>query len=258
MNNQESYQTIRVRYEDDICYLQLYRPEANNTVNDVLIMECGRVLQECEEKAKIVILEGLPDVFCFGADFQVIADEGSETNQNEQGPGPLYDLWLQLAKGPYITVAHVRGKTNAGGIGFVTASDIVLADSRSEFSLSELLFGLMPACVLPFLIRRIGFQKAHYMTLMTKPVDVETAEKWGLVDAYEENSASLLRKHLLRLRRLGKTGIQRYKAYMNTLDNSLKEFKPKAIAANLEVFSDMENRAKISRYVKTGQFPWEN
>jgi len=62
-------------------------------------------------------------------------------------------LWLRLATVRTVTISHVRGKANAGGIGFVAASDIVLADETAQFSLSELLFGLYPACVLPFLIR---------------------------------------------------------------------------------------------------------
>jgi predicted nucleotidyltransferase len=30
-----------------------------------------------------------------------------------------------------------------------------------------------------------------------------------------------------------------------------------ALAANRDVFCDVENLQRISRYVKTGQFPWE-
>jgi polyketide biosynthesis enoyl-CoA hydratase PksH len=169
----------------------------------------------------------------------------------------LYDLWTDLATGPYVTIAHVRGKANAGGIGFVAACDIVLADERAVFSLSELLFGLFPACVLPFLIRRIGVQKAHYMTLMTVPIPVQEAHRWGLVDAYAADSADLLRRHLLRLRRLSKSAIQRYKQYLSALDTFLAASRMPAVAGNREVFSDPENLEKIARFVATGQFPWE-
>jgi len=95
------------------------------------------------------------------------------------------------------------------------------------------------------------------MTLMTQPISAKQAQIWGLVDAYEENSQNLLRKHLLRLRRLSKKGISRFKRYMNTLDGFLMASKPKAIEANIEVFSDPNNLEKIACYIKTGQFPWE-
>lgn len=252
------YETLKIRYEEDICFIQIYRPAANNTINNKLIEEFAGVLRKCETSAKVVVIEGLPEVFCFGADFSEI-QQGFESEGPHQGqdPGPLYDLWLQLTSGSYITVAHVRGKANAGGIGFVAACDVVLSEEKAVFSLSELLFGLMPACVLPFLVRRIGYAKANYMTLMTQPVPARQALDWGLVDAVEENSENLLRKQLLRLRRLNKSGITRYKKYMQSLDTSLAASKLKALDANLEVFSDVDNVRKIARYVETGKFPWE-
>ncbi len=253
-----NYEAIQVRFDEDVCFIQIHRPEANNSINDRLIEEFTEVLNRCEESVKIVVLEGLPEVFCFGADFKGIQETLDNAEQHqEQNPEPLYDLWLQLASGPFITIAHVRGKANAGGVGFVAACDVVLCEEKAIFSLSELLFGLMPACVLPFLIRRMGFSKANYMTLMTQPVSARQARDWGLVDAYEENSENLLRKHLLRFRRLSKKGISRYKRYMNTLDNFSMISKAKALEANREVFSDQNNLEKIARYVKTGQFPWE-
>jgi polyketide biosynthesis enoyl-CoA hydratase PksH len=162
-----------------------------------------------------------------------------------------------MATGPYVTIAHVRGKANAGGVGFVAASDIVLADETAQFSLSEMLFGLYPACVLPFLIRRIGFQKAHYFTLMTQPISAKQAFEWGLVDAWEPSSEALLRRHLQRLRRLSKPAIARYKSYMGRIGVPVGELKAPAVAANREIFSDPENLRAITRYVEHGVFPWE-
>jgi polyketide biosynthesis enoyl-CoA hydratase PksH len=169
----------------------------------------------------------------------------------------MYDLWRRLATGPFVTIAHVRGKANAGGVGFVSACDIVLADETAQFSLSELLFGLYPACVLPFLIRRVGFQKAHYLTLMTQPISAKQACEWGLVDAFEPTSEVLVRRHLQRLRRLSKVAIQRYKTYMSRISAPLQEMKSQAVAANQEMFSDPRNVEDITRYVEHGLFPWE-
>jgi polyketide biosynthesis enoyl-CoA hydratase PksH len=245
-----AYQTLNVRFQDDVCFLQLDRPAANNTINSELIAECHHVLAACEEATKIVVLSGSPEVFCLGADFSAAPAQ--------EGPGPLYDLWLKLATGPFITVAHVRGKVNAGGVGFVAACDIAIADEAAQFSLSELLFGLYPACVMPFLVRRIGFQKAHYLTLTTQPIPVTQAAEWGLVDVVGPQSDVLLRRHLLRLRRPDKVAIRRYKHFMSSMSQPrLADQKALAVAANLEVFSDPENLSNISRYVETGQFPWE-
>ena len=254
-----SYQTIQVRFQEPICFLRFNRPEARNTINVRLIAECHQVMTLCEDAIVVLVLEGLPEFFCFGADFQELHAKVLGGQLEEQKPGdPLYDLWLKLVSGPYITISHVRGKANAGGVGFVAASDIVLADLTAQFSLSEMLFGLLPACVLPFLVRRIGFQKANYMTLMTQPIPVQQAYAWGLVDAYEAKSESLLRKHLLRLRRLSKQAVLRYKRYMNGLNKSLLTSKSTAIAATTEAFSDPKNIRGIFKYIETGRFPWED
>lgn len=261
-----TYETIKVQFQESICFLQIDRPEANNTISGQLITECNDVLSACEQTATVVVLSGSPEVFCFGADFKAMASARRDParmiisragEEADDGPGPLYDLWMRLATGPYVTISHVRGKANAGGIGFVAASDIVLADETAQFSLSELLFGLYPACVLPFLIRRIGFQKAHYLTLMTQPISAKQAFEWGLVDAVEPASEALLRRHLQRLRRLSKTAIRRYKTYMSRISMPLQDLRSTAVAGNLEVFSDDANLHAITRYVEDGVFPWE-
>ncbi len=251
INELKDIQTLRIRTEEDVCFIQIYRPEANNTINSSLINEFEKVLSYCESFAKIVVLEGLPDVFCFGADFKEIQNYNSAESED------LYNIWNKLASGNFISIAHICGKTNAGGVGFAAACDLVLCNENAVFSLSELLFGLMPACVMPFLIRRIGFSKANFMTLMTQPISSKQALDWGLVDAYESNSESLLRKNLLRLKRLTKVGISNYKLYMNTLNNSIEKNKYNALDANQRVFTDPLNLEKIHRYIATGMFPWE-
>ncbi|WP_329307537.1 hypothetical protein [Streptomyces sp. NBC_01260] len=95
------------------------------------------------------------------------------------------------------------------------------------------------------------------VTLMTQPFTAEQAVNWHLVDACADSSDNLLRRHLLRLRYLPKTGTARYKHYLRELDDLLLPSRDKAVAANREVFSDQENLRKIERYVNTGQFPWE-
>lgn len=261
------YKTIQVHIKKSVCLIRLYRPHANNTINRTMVEECFHVLAghdghyNNQEGFHIVVLEGLPNVFCLGADLACF-DDNVKINNLEQleeivKPKMLYDLWIQLVTGPYISIAHVRGKVNAGGIGFIAACDIVLASLNVEFSLSELLFDLFPACVLPFLIHRIGIKKANYMTLMTTSIQHAKACEWNLVDAAEDDSYALLNKYLLRLQRLSKSGITRYKEYMFKLDNLLLKSRELAIEANNVLFSNPVNLEKIVRYHKTGFFPWE-
>jgi polyketide biosynthesis enoyl-CoA hydratase PksH len=249
------YERVQVSQEGSVCRLRLYRPDAANAIDTAMISECRDVLTRCRDSTTVLVIEGLADVFCSGADFAAIAaGDGAGMGGD---PGPLYDLWLDLATGPFVTIAHVRGETKAGGVGFVAACDIALADETARFSLPEMLFGLMPACVLPFLIRRIGPQKAHYLTLTTAAISAAEAVSWGLVDACDRQSDELLRRHLLRLRRLSKTAVARYKRYLADTVPGPAAWRTEALRANREVFSDPRNRGAITRFVRTGEFPWE-
>lgn len=252
-----NYRTIRVRRDGPVCYLQLNRPEARNSINAELIHECREVLSECEGSSPVVVLEGSAEVFCFGADFHSLHDSVVGGVPAPSGAQTLYELWEQLSWGPFITIAHVRGQANAGGVGFVAACDVVLADATARFSLSELLFGLYPACVMPFLIRRIGMQRASYMTLSTQPVGVEQAHVWGLVDAWQAESLPLLQRHLVRLRRLPPRSVARYKQYMRELSDPLAAARPLAVRNNHEMHLLPGVMEGILRYAETGRFPWE-
>jgi polyketide biosynthesis enoyl-CoA hydratase PksH len=248
------YETIKLRVEPPVCTIRIDRADANNSISRTLVEECRQALTVCDgPSVHVVVIEGLPEVFCSGADFHDFED----AEPNAVDPDALYDVWERLASGPFVSIAQVRGKANAGGVGFAAACDIVLADNSAQFSLSELLFGLYPACVLPFLIRRVGFQRAHYMTLTTKPVTAAQALDWALIDDCEADSAALLRKHLLRLRRLSKAAIRNYKTYANALNPLPTQSRAAAVTANRELFADPANRAAIQRFARTGLFPWE-
>lgn len=248
---------VVVRFEEGVCFLELNDPAGRNALTPSLIAQCHAALDRCNGHVSVVVISGTPQVFCSGADFEAARRAFTNGDADAGDPQPLYELWLRLTREPYVVVSHVRGSVNAGGIGFVAASDIVIAASTAQFSLSELLFGLYPACVLPFLIRRIGRQQAHYLTLMTQAFSAEQARELGLVDAHSGDSSDLLRRHLLRLRRLSSAAVGRYKEYASCLDDSLVRAQPLALRANRALFRDPTVQRAIGRYLDEGLFPWE-
>lgn len=253
-----NFETLKVEVKENLCFIQFNRPEANNTINDLLVEEFHRVLELCEDTITVLVLEGNSEVFCMGADFKEMVQDQENAAGSNTRPRRLYQLWQKMVLGPYVIVSFVEGKVYAGGMGFIAVSDIVIAGQNSQFCLSELLFGLYPACVLPFLIRRIGFQRANYMTLMTQPFSGRQALEQGIADVLDSQEGLSLRKHLARLRHLPKTGISRYKSYAGKLCDFLSRSEDEAVEGNTAVFSDPQNIERISRYVEEGRFPWED
>ncbi|MFB6549801.1 enoyl-CoA hydratase/isomerase [Streptomyces sp. NPDC056405] len=254
-----TYSTLRVREQGSVLFARIHRPDADNAINATLVHELDDVLTRAAraEHTTVVVLEGLPEVFCFGADFGVISDAARTGQDTAFDPEPMFELFRRMAYADVLTVAHVRGKANAGGVGLVAACDVVIADESATFSLSELLFGLVPAVVLPYLIRRTGFQRAHYLAATTQTIDARQAHEWGLVDALGTPSEALLKRHLQRLGRLSKKGVARYKAYLRELSPLTEHTKDVALATNRRVFGDPDNIRAIRRYAEEGVFPWE-
>ena len=103
------YQTLRIREQPGVRFIQLYRPEAHNALNDTLIQELTSILTVLDEdtSVNVVVLEGLPEVFCSGMDFQ----EYIHGNGGEEGRMmDAFALFRQLTTSSKIIVAKVEGK----------------------------------------------------------------------------------------------------------------------------------------------------
>lgn len=249
---------IRVREAAGIRTIQFDRPAAKNALTTAMIAACAAAL---EDPPPVVVIEGGAADFCAGADFGAMVAGGYGDGDGAPAaadPAPLYDLWRRLAEGPFVSVCLVRGRANAGGVGFVAACDLALAEPGASFALSELLFGLHPACVYPFLARRVGPVRARFLALSTAPIAAATALAWGLVDACEPDGDALLRRHLRRVRHLDPAAIARFKRYAATVPADLETARPAALAANREAFADPAARAAVRRYVTESKFPWED
>ncbi|NEO13000.1 MULTISPECIES: enoyl-CoA hydratase/isomerase [unclassified Moorena] len=252
-----NYQTLKVSYQDVVQRIQIYRPEANNSINSQLTMELLSAFQaaEAEEVVKVVILEGLPDVFCTGMDFEEVAT-GKQLDPKASNHG-YYNILKQMSQSSKVILSFVRGKVQAGGVGLVAASDLVIADETATFVLSELLFGLLPACVLPFLIRRVGFQKAYRLALTTQAISASEADKWGLIDEYGSNTNQLISKYIRRLKYLPSSGVKELKNYINQLWIIQSETQDLAVNKISSLIAEPTVQEKIQRFQKEGLFPWQ-
>jgi polyketide biosynthesis enoyl-CoA hydratase PksH len=254
MGINNTYKTIKVEEQKNALTIQLFRPEANNSINGVLIEEITQVLISAEENAeiKVIVLEGLPDNFCTGMDFKAVNEGLGDGNANE-----YYELLKYFSTCSKIIISKVEGKVNAGGIGLIAASDIVIADEKAVFGLSEALFGLLPACVMPFLIRRIGYQKAQWMALTTQTISAQRAHQLGLVDELSTNVNDAVRKNLLRLTRLDTNTIKDLKDYMSKLWILNDQTQKLAVDKITSLVNSEKVRSNIKNFVQHGKFPWD-
>ncbi|MGY3792650.1 enoyl-CoA hydratase/isomerase [uncultured Aquimarina sp.] len=258
MHTEENpFKTIKINQWRQTVTIKINRPEANNAIDLTLINEITKVFTqfELDKDIKVVLFEGLPDFFCTGLEFKTIEVENFEIS-NKESQNKFYDLLKSIAFSSKVTIAKVKGKVNAGGIGIIASCDIVIADHSATFGLSEALFGLLPACVMPFLIRRVGYQKAQWMALITQGVSVDKALEIGLVDEIGTNLEENVRKNLLRLTKLETDTIKELKEYMGELWIINEQTKELAVNKISSLLMRDTVRSKINSFVNEGKMPW--
>jgi methylglutaconyl-CoA hydratase len=78
-------------------------------------------------------------------------------------------------------VGLIHGAAIGGGVGLVSICDIVIATQDTQFSLSEVRLGIVPACIGPFVIAKIGASHARRFFVSAERFTAAQACASGLV-----------------------------------------------------------------------------
>jgi enoyl-CoA hydratase/carnithine racemase len=130
---------------------------------------------------RVIRLEGKDSVFCRGMDLEAVTGHAA-AEQKAHGVARFGRCLQAIANSPKPTMAVVDGAAEGGGLGIAAACDVILASDRARFALPEVLLGLVPAVILPFLLNRMSPQKVKRWALTGKSHDPMTAREAGLVD----------------------------------------------------------------------------
>jgi len=248
------YQTLQVTHQAAIQTITLNRLQEHNSINALFIKELMFAVTEAEKDPnnRIILLRGRGGVFCTGMDFKATVQEDKPLESEA-----YMVLLRRFATIPRVVIACVEGIVIAGGMGLVAASDIVLATPDSQFSLSEALWGLLPCCVAPYLIRRIGFQAAYRLTLTTQTISGEEAQRLQLVDVLTQTPDEEIRKQSLRLKRLHPETLQDMKQYFRKMWLINENMERTAVEEITRLAQLSRVQQNIANYVQKQQFPWE-
>lgn len=205
---------LKAHQQGRLLTLTIDSPASNNALDAVLLEALGHALDraEADPSVRVVALAATGPVFCSGADL------GGPSGSAPPETARLYFRTLRrLASSSRIVVAVVDGAVQAGGVGLVAASDHVLCSQAATFRLPEVLIGLIPACVLPFLIRRTGLHSAQMLALTAHRIDAPRALELRLVDQVVPDVVEALRRFVLSVERIPEPAVATLKAYMDQL-----------------------------------------
>lgn len=180
-----NYDTVALSIDGRIARVTLNRPEIHNAFNEVMIAELLEVFQKLknDEKLRVVILSGEGKSFCAGADIHWMKKMKNYTYQeNFEDALALANLMYEMFSFPKPLVGRINGAAIGGGTGLVSVCDIVVAAEDAKFSFSEVKIGLVPACISPYILNRVGFTKANILFLTGERFDAHRALDVGLVE----------------------------------------------------------------------------
>lgn len=179
------YKTLEIVHTDRIVTIWLNRPEIRNAFNEVMINELISAFRVVSgtPNVRVIILRGRGKAFCAGADLNWMRDVASYSyEQNLKESLQLADCFNTIYTCPVPTVAVVHGAAIGGANGLLAACDIAVCDDETIFSLSEVKIGIVPACISPFVIKRVGEYGAKELMLTGRRINGKEAEWFRLVN----------------------------------------------------------------------------
>lgn len=193
----KNYKTITCEHTDQVITIWLNRPEIHNAFNEVMILElieCFSAINE-DKEVRVVVLRGKGKSFCAGADLNWMRDVAQysyDENLNESLQLSTCFYSIYTCRKPTIAVVH--GAAIGGANGLLAACDIALCEDETTFSLSEVKIGVIPACISPYILKRVGEFGARELMLSGRRIKGMEAEKMQLVN--QSLPAGNLEKHL--------------------------------------------------------------
>ncbi len=211
-----------------------------------------------------LVLIGGADVFCSGLSLEAPVPAREQASQQDRaqaacgdGLDAFVDALSALRAHRGATIAVVVGTAAGGGVGLAAAADVVLAAETARFSLPEVLLGLTPATIAPFLQERMTAQAFLQLMLYGDAIGAQSAVEIGLADRCcpAPDLDAELARHIRRLSRGAPSAIvaARGLASYPDLRNSLED----GAAATRERLSQPETQRRIAAWSE-GRAPWHS
>jgi 2-(1,2-epoxy-1,2-dihydrophenyl)acetyl-CoA isomerase len=177
---------VLLSVEDGVAHLRLNRPEASNGLDVPMLKALHAALMECHGNPAVraVLFTGEGANFCAGGDVKDFASKGDKL------PDYLREAtsWLGVCSQTLISlpapvVTLVQGfAAGGGGIGFVCASDIVIAGESARFMSGATRVGMAPDGGSTVTLGQIiGHRRAMEFALLNPTLTATQALEIGLV-----------------------------------------------------------------------------
>jgi methylglutaconyl-CoA hydratase/polyketide biosynthesis enoyl-CoA hydratase PksH len=200
---------------------------------------------------RVVTLTGSARCFCRGMDLGAALRTSETECVAVEFAACLSEI--RFARKPVI--AAVEGPAIGGGVGLAAAADLVIASPGATFGLTELLFGLLPAIILPYMLERLSVATVRLWSLAGQTWRATEAHSAGLVDIVTAGTDcdAALSEWARRLGRAEPSTVglwKRYTAQAMPFDRDI------GVAVTAGMLRDPKVVDRIRRFVEEEDLPW--
>ncbi|MEI6455066.1 MAG: enoyl-CoA hydratase-related protein [bacterium] len=180
----KNYQTIEIEIIDQVCTVWLNRQEKHNAFNEMMLIELTDCFEHFDQDEILcIILRGRGKSFCAGVDLNWLKEGvNNDSEQNYRESLLLSECFYTIYSCGKPTIALVHGSSLGGANGLLAACDLAYCTEDAVFSLSEVKIGIVPACISPYIIKRVGEYKARELMLTGRRFSGREAEAFHLVN----------------------------------------------------------------------------
>lgn len=165
-----------------VLWLTLNRPAAHNALNGALtaaLVAAFRSASE-DETLRAVVLTGAGDrTFCSGADLK---EDNGGMFASAAGSNPIADVLRAMQDCSKLVIGRLNGSALAGGLGLVSACDLVYAADHARFGLPEVKAGVFPMMITTNLIRQIPRRRFYEMAYLGEALTASEAERCDIIN----------------------------------------------------------------------------
>lgn len=189
------FQTLKVSSDSrGVLTVSLNRPDIRNAFNETLISELTEVFGKTalESSVRLIVFRGEGPVFSAGGDLNWMKksiDLSFEGNLKDTQQ--LSHMFKTMNECPKPVIGAIHGAAIGGGVGLTAICDIAIAVKDTQFSLSEVRLGIVPACIGPFVISKIGATHARALFMSAERFLAPKAKEVGLVHEVVDDMAGL-------------------------------------------------------------------
>ena len=178
------YQHLTFEVADRIATITVSRPDKLNALNDAIIAELGRAIEDARARPDVgaVLLTGAGRAFVAGADIGELVEQTPAEARRRALAGQA--VFRRFETSPKPTLAAVNGFALGGGCELAMACHVRLASEAAKFGQPEVKLGITPGYGgTQRLPRLVGRGRALQLLLTGELIDAQEALRIGLANA---------------------------------------------------------------------------